>query len=145
MKYGRRSNDLHPGYLVARILIVLALFGTFVYAVYAHAQDVSPMQLPALSPVVSHDSVSPYPINPVARNKDDLTVYLIACNDGVCYGPNGDTIGDERLVAEKLPILPYALYRTPGYRCSFVCWDAAHNVVGANPWLFGGSWKDKRS
>jgi len=146
MKYGRRSGDfklLKVVIGVCILMLVLLVSLTFLPE-SSSAQDVSPIDPPKITTPQPSNAIKAYPEASNEYNKDHLMIYLVTCQDGMCYGPGATTLGEEAMVAKELPVLPYALYQTPGYQCTFICWDADHHVVGSNPLRFGGPWKANR-
>lgn len=124
------------------MLRVLAVTATIlgcmiVYAGKVHAQDVQPVKIPTPATSTTDTAIDwssyPYPVDNTEMSPGGYPIFLIECNQGVCYGPTGDTIGDERMVASQLPAIKAIDARQPTYHCTYICVDQDQNVVGANP------------
>lgn len=108
-----------------------------VYTGTVQAQDVQPVKIPVPATLTGDTAVNwsayPYPIDNTELSPGGYPIFLIECNQGVCYGPTGENIGDERIVATQLPAIKAIDARQPTYHCTYICVDQDQNVVGANP------------
>lgn len=125
---------------MARLLAVtaLALVAMVAYTSSVHAQDVMPVKIPApatstAAPAINWSSY-PYPVDNTEVSPGGYPIFLIECNGGLCYGPTGQAIGAEAMVATQLPAIKAIDARQPTYQCNYICTDQDHNVVGSNPY-----------